>query len=191
MWLIMDNVGAHSDVSDPQVTVIELRLNTTAVYQPLDAGVIAYLKRRYKTRLLQRVVHNLDELIASGRPGPRMRRGGALDDGGQAHLMDAAKIFLEEWDAITATTLANCWLAADVRPVEDVAEVRRLVHRVQPVTDNADEDVSDLVALLANTALAEEFDGVTEKARAAAMRQWLRAENDAVALDETVEVIDF
>ena len=98
VYLILENFNSLSRVSDPPVTVIELPPNTTAVYQLLDEGVIAALKRRYKTRLLQRVVANLDHLITSKRAHPRVPRGGGLDEGGQAHLLDAAKIIVEEWD---------------------------------------------------------------------------------------------
>jgi len=96
VYLILENFNSHSRVSDPPVTVIELPPNTTAVYQLLDEGVIAALKRPYKTWLLQRVVENLDHLITSKRAHPRVPRGGAFDEGGQAHLLDAAKIIVEE-----------------------------------------------------------------------------------------------
>jgi len=59
VYLIMDNLGCHSSISHPQVTIIELPPNTTAVYQLLDAGIIVLLKNRYKKRLLYRVVCNL------------------------------------------------------------------------------------------------------------------------------------
>eukprot|EP00170_Pyropia_yezoensis_P002161 contig_9087_g2165 len=139
--LILDNLGCHSDLSDEQVTIIELPPNTTAVYQPLDAGVIAGLKRRYKFRLLQRVVGNLDQLLDLSRPQPRVPRGGGLDVGGHAHLRDAAIIIEEEWRAVPAEHLANCWLKADVLPTEAAAEVRRQVHGVVPAFDNAHTDV--------------------------------------------------
>jgi len=187
--LILDNFKSHSRVSDPQVTVIELPPNITAVYQPLDAGFIAALKRRYKTRLLQRVVENLDQLITTGRSHPRVPRGGGLDEGGQAHLLDAAKIIVEAWDKISAEQLANCWLKADVLPTEAAAEVRRQVHGVKLVAENFHQDVSELVALMANTSMAAKFDGLTESARASALRRWLRAEDDAAAVDETVDMV--
>ena len=63
VYLIKDNLGCHSSISHPQVTDIELPPNTTAVYQPLDAGIIVLLKNRYKKRLVYRVVCNLDSLL--------------------------------------------------------------------------------------------------------------------------------
>lgn len=129
--LIMDNLGCHSVISDPQVTIIELPPNTTAVFQPSDAGVIAGLKRRYKFRLLQRVVTNLDGLVVLRAAPPRVPRAGGFDLGGQAHSLDAARIIEEEWRLMPPEHLVNCWLKADVLPAEAVAEVRRRVHRIE------------------------------------------------------------
>lgn len=53
----MDNSATHGvEVTAPDVDIIFLPPNTTAVYQPMDAGVIAALKRRYKRRLLAIIV---------------------------------------------------------------------------------------------------------------------------------------
>jgi len=75
----MVNLGCHSSISHPQVTIIEMLPNTTAVYQPLDAVIIVLLKNRYKKRLLYRVVCSLDSLLYNGAADPRVARGGGLD----------------------------------------------------------------------------------------------------------------
>lgn len=62
--------------------------------------------------------------------------------------------------------MVNCWLEADVLSVEAAAEVRSIIHRAQPLTENDHQDVSELVAMMANTALVGEVDGVSEGARA-------------------------
>lgn len=49
--------------------------------------------------------------------------------------------------------------------------------------------VSELVALMASTSMAAEFDGLTESARASALRLWVRASDDAAAVDETVDML--
>lgn len=189
VYLIMDNLGCHSDIADPQVTVIELPPNTTAVYQPLDAGVIAAVKRRYKFKLLQRAVQNLDDLLASGAGPPRVPRGGGLDVGGQAHLGDAAKIIEKVWADVPAAHLANCWLKANVLPAEAEAEVRRLVLGVTPAFENTHMDVSAVVAMMANASLADEFVGVDAPGRVRAAQRWMDAENDVGAIDETVDMV--
>jgi len=66
VYLIMDKLGCHSSISHPQVAIIELPPNQTAVYQSLDAVIIVLLKNRYKTRLLYRVVCKLDSLLYNG-----------------------------------------------------------------------------------------------------------------------------
>lgn len=49
----MDNSATRDmTLSADDVEVIYLPPHTTAVYQPMDAGVIAALKRRYKRRLM-------------------------------------------------------------------------------------------------------------------------------------------
>jgi len=125
VFLILDNLRCHAGISNLQVTIVELPPNMTAIYQPLDAGAIAELQRRYKPRLLVRVVGSLDRLAATSGPAPRIPRGGGLDQGGQAHLMDAVKILLDEWQSMSAEQLSNCCIKADVLPTEAMAEVRR------------------------------------------------------------------
>lgn len=54
--LIVDNWGAHSELTHPQVKICCLPPNVTAIHQPLDAGAIACVKRRYKKRLISLVL---------------------------------------------------------------------------------------------------------------------------------------
>jgi len=54
--LISDNCGAHDELESAHVKFIPLPPNFTSVFQPLDLGIIACLKRRYKRRLLDLVV---------------------------------------------------------------------------------------------------------------------------------------
>jgi len=53
---VVDNCGAHSKLKHPQVAICPLSPNVTSVHQPLDAGIIAALKRCYKGRLLSLVI---------------------------------------------------------------------------------------------------------------------------------------
>jgi len=54
--LIVDTCGAHGKLKHPQVAICPLLPNVTSVHQPLDSGIIAALKRRYKGRLLGLVI---------------------------------------------------------------------------------------------------------------------------------------
>lgn len=189
VFLVLDNLSCHSEIHYPQVTIIELPPKTTARFQPLDKGIIAAVKRRYKTRLLARTAANLDRLIDSAQAAPRVPRGGGLDQGGQAHLLDAARILQDEWGKVTAVQIANCWLSAEVLPAEAAAEVRRQLHGVSPVAEGIHSDVSQIVALLANSSLREDFEWLTPCERADAVEGWLAAEDDHDAVDQTVDMV--
>ena len=72
--LVVDNCGPQSKLEHAQVTTIPLPPNVTSIHQPLDAGIISTLKRRYKRRLQALVVEAIErtravQLAASfGRP---------------------------------------------------------------------------------------------------------------------------
>ncbi|PXF47641.1 Jerky protein-like [Gracilariopsis chorda] len=56
--LVMDNCGPHgTDVLDinGQVTIFTLPPNCTSLFQPMDMGVIATLKAKYKSKLLRKI----------------------------------------------------------------------------------------------------------------------------------------
>ena len=57
--LIMDNCGPHgSELIDPtgQIECVFLPSNVTSVFQPMDAGIIAMLKKKYRNRLLMKML---------------------------------------------------------------------------------------------------------------------------------------
>jgi len=49
--LFVDDCGAHCGLKHPQVSIFVLPPKVTSIYQPLDAGITARLKKRYKGRL--------------------------------------------------------------------------------------------------------------------------------------------
>lgn len=63
--LISDNCASHEELQRDQVKFIALPPNCTALYQPLDLGVIACLKRRSKRRLLDRVVGAIESHVSA------------------------------------------------------------------------------------------------------------------------------
>lgn len=188
VYLILDNLSCHAKIQHPEVTIIELPPNTTGILQPLDEGATAQVKRRYKTRKVPRVISNLDAVIASGRPAPRVPRGGGLDQRRQAYQWDAAHIIAEEWEKVIAVQVVNCWLTAEVLPDEVVSKVRREVHGVVPVAGSVHTNVSEVVTLVANSRLGDDFKGVSESERSRVGEQWFAAENDVEALDKMVDV---
>jgi len=79
--LFVDKCGAHGKLEHPQVAISPLAPNATSMHQPLDAGIIAALKRRYKGRLLSFVIgaferSRLAPIAAARANGPPLDSGG-------------------------------------------------------------------------------------------------------------------
>ncbi len=105
--LILNNCGPHgAELVDPlgQVTVIILSPNCTSVFQSMDAGVIAALKKNYHYRLLRHMLEIFedrserrqaakDAKMAAGTMG--------LNDGHPHHLVDVIDILHDVWKEVT------------------------------------------------------------------------------------------
>jgi len=60
--LIVDNGGAHTELECDSVKIYPLPPNVMSFHQPLDAGIIACLKRRYKKRVISLVLRSFPEM---------------------------------------------------------------------------------------------------------------------------------
>lgn len=58
---------------------------------------------------------------------------------------------------VIAVQLANCWLTVEVLPDGDVYDVRRQVQAVVPAAGTVYTDMSEVVSLVANSRLADDF----------------------------------
>jgi len=94
--LVSDNCGAHEELDCDGVKFILLPPNCTSVYQPLDLGIIAFMKRRYKRRLLDLVVQAFEAHSGIRMAAGSARRGAggapaagpvSADGGGTSHAM--------------------------------------------------------------------------------------------------------
>ena len=94
-----------------------------------------------------------------------------------------------EWDEILGDQIVRCWLTADCLPTEAVARLRLQMGDIQVVTEPAHMDVSHLVAMMANTSLEHESDGLSGQEQVLAVRRWLTAETDVEAIDQTVHMV--
>ena len=114
MWfpggnLCSRTVPAARSYTNGQVTVFVFPPNVTAVYQPMDQGIIATLKTGYKSRLLSQLVQTVgdNELQALAKQLPSGTAG--LAYGCPPHVGDAIILVKESWDAISSSTIAACW----------------------------------------------------------------------------------
>ena len=106
----------------------------------MDQGIIATLKRKYKSKMLHAMVKTLKgmmsceqlESIPAGVRGLNHAYAPNLFDAAtiayEVWESDAATIAYEVWESIGQTTLVNCWLKADILPachVESFETYRR------------------------------------------------------------------
>ncbi len=117
--LIIDNSPSHDHPQMKGVRVEYLPANVTSWKQPMDMGIIAAIKERYKYALLNK---NIDffELGENEKRhlveiAKKMRAGTAgLMYGRAPHLMDVATIAKESWDAVSQQTIQKCYKKASI-----------------------------------------------------------------------------
>jgi hypothetical protein len=119
--LIMDNCSSHTSLEDPkgQVTVVELPPNCTSKHQPMDQGIIAAFKTRYRTRLLGLKADTMTSAsqLRQAAAARKMRAGTkGLAEGHDPHVLDAAELAFEAWEGLDSESVARCWAKADVLP---------------------------------------------------------------------------
>ncbi len=96
--LLLDNASCHgSNTNTPvlsNVTVIFLPKRTTSRLQPMDAGVIADIKRRYRIRKYERALD-----LMEGDDTYKLY---------QVNVLTAIEWMHEIWNEIDSTTIHNC-----------------------------------------------------------------------------------
>ena len=159
--LIADNFGSHNStdaaLQDQQVRWVLLPPNCTSVHQPMDQGIIAALKRKYKSKMLHAMVKNLeryDELRAVGASIAAGVRG--MNHAYPPNLLDAATIAHKVWESIDQSTLLNCWLKADILPT---CHAESLQTYCRPLSLPAVEELSRLLQLATLSSQASSQDG--------------------------------
>jgi len=112
--LIMDNCAAHNedtfkDVSG-QVRVVFLPPNCTSVYQPMDCGVIAMIKKKYRHRLLLKLLEVYNDMMTLYEQNKGRSKGtNGLDEGYPPHIRDCMDILAEITPEFTPEKIRNCW----------------------------------------------------------------------------------
>ena len=183
--LIMDNCGPHENNlidENNQIQVEFLPPNTTSKYQPMDAGIIALLKRgarkKYLNKLLD-VFEKRTELRTTAeeigmRPGTM-----GIDQGCAPHILDAMKIIGESWDNISQATIQNCWRHCNLRANDTPNVVDTNVPANAPILDR---DTMQLLAGFQEMALCVDTAPVIHPSRPGVT-------NPAAELDEMVHAM--
>ena len=147
--LLMDNATSHaipgSDstelhglkcISLSNITIVFLPLNTTSVIQPLDAGITAAFKQRYRAELLRWYVQQFDS-------DPTRDLSKQLADIRQAITWSA-----QVWQDISEQTIRNCWRKVQIHPPTWSADINNLDERERARQSEAVADLSSLISSL-------------------------------------------
>ncbi|KAM4048904.1 tigger transposable element-derived protein 1-like [Anomaloglossus baeobatrachus] len=147
--LILDNAPghpAHLDDFNPNVIVVYLPPNTTALIQPVDQGVIATFKAFY----LRRVIGNASTATEKNKDL-------TLKDFWKTYnILDAVNNIAYSWDEVKQTSMNGVWKKLCPQFVNDVTEVqesktsviKEVVHMSRIMNLQVEED--DVTELLAS-----------------------------------------
>ena len=117
--LIWDNCSAHvvPEYHEPHVRVILLPPNCTSALQPMDQGIIASIKRSYRSEVLSRLLADVDTVVSRQTSGKQKLTGTAgLEHGLDPHVGDVATITAQSWKNLPPTMIINCWLKSTILP---------------------------------------------------------------------------
>lgn len=156
----MDNAPGHYEIIFPlnKLKIIFLPPNTSSIIQPLDAGIIASFKKRYKYKLLHKTVELLPNQINLQSEGAKLPAGTAgLSYCYPAHLMDACELARDSWSEISCETIQNCWIKSGLVSIttEDIIKKNLPSDQSQSQirSTNDDEVIEQIITLLNSTSI--------------------------------------
>ena len=108
--LLIENCSAHGTLENlpslQPVSVFFLPPNTTSKMQPMDAGVIASVKLRYRTFKMEPAVDLIDETEQA-------------KDVYKVDVLTAMRALTRIWEEFPCDIISRCWAHTKLRPVSD------------------------------------------------------------------------
>ena len=102
--LILDNAPSHvmKDVHLKSVEICFLPPNATSRLQPMDQGIIAAFKKRFRTFQLEHALEKLDEINGDNT-------GNRHVDIYKVDILKAMRWCQNAWKDLSSTAIRNCW----------------------------------------------------------------------------------
>jgi len=98
----------------------------------------------------------LATVLSSPDQAPRPARNSVLSGCSQAHLMNAATLYQEEWEKVMSASCAPCWLKSTILHDAMSDTVSSLHTKYRKDSLNVEGDVNEVLSLLKRTALGRE-----------------------------------
>ncbi|XP_070571292.1 jerky protein homolog-like [Ptychodera flava] len=148
--LLIDNAPSHpsTDVlqsNDGLITCMFLPPNTTPLLQPMDQGVLNALKRRYKGKMLRKIVKENSNNISLTECVKTVT------------LKDTCYMIAESWRELTVDTLANAWHKLRIN-IADTPETASTPEVTNPASDETIEEVINALPADDRVQASEWFD---------------------------------
>jgi DDE superfamily endonuclease/Tc5 transposase DNA-binding domain len=214
--LILDNCPAHTGIEEqmtaPFIKVFFLPPNMTSVYQPADQGMIAKLKLGYKSLMLKKLLHILDDeetYNATLQAAKHQRKGcKGLAYGMKPHVLDCMVLLKEVWDSdkyASTESLLRCWRKSNCLPLMEQTALNEEIGRSDRLTQQfyalRKEEIDDLcstfqslqmkvkelstVPPIVPDSLLEET--MSTEALAEGLEYWITVEDDALVQNVEIE----
>lgn len=105
--MILDNASSHCIDEEllTHVKILKLPPNTTCVLQPMDAGIIAAFKRRYRKLHMRHSLRSIGSDAAGGSSGAYT-----------VTQLEAMKWCKMVWDDVPQNIIKNCWRRTGIVP---------------------------------------------------------------------------
>lgn len=154
--LLLDNAACHtvvmhSNLHFPNINILPLPRNSTSVTQPLDAGIIAAFKARYRDMILQRIVEK-SLLSPDPQDQPLLPTGKKKANPNKLSNTEGWHCIVAAWEGVKAQSIRNCFsrvpILCDVQKQElwngDNLEpdVERAINSIE---HDIDRDIRDFV----------------------------------------------
>ena len=114
---VMDNWGGHeTQATLPGVKIVYLPPRSTAKHHPLDLGIIANARMRYRSAVPAATIDVLESRSSSNH-GLKMNYGHGkwgLMEGQLPQVGNAMNLFNQSWDSIHRVSIMKCWIQASV-----------------------------------------------------------------------------
>ena len=135
--LIIDNATCHiiPEIELQSIDILFLPPKTNSLLQPLDAGIIAAFKTKYRSMFIRNL---LEQKRQSDFGLPKL------------NILQAITFITSSWDGITSTTIHNCWAHTGLISRDALRLIARsndelVIDENQPALVNESEQLQHLI----------------------------------------------
>ncbi|KAG0438188.1 Tigger transposable element-derived protein 6, partial [Dictyocoela muelleri] len=121
--LLIDNATSHKYIPNQyeNIKIVFIPPNSTSIIQPLDAGIIANFKVKYKFQLVRFLLKNLEKTHLERK---------------NMHILEAIRYVVSAWEQVKPDIIKNCWKHTNLILLEcaksdlDIKDITKLTNSI-------------------------------------------------------------